>query len=65
MVMGIQTSIRPISITEKRPLMELLNPNDKKSNASNSTEFMIKKNCNLIENSKVAAEKNQQMQNDV
>jgi hypothetical protein len=56
MVMGIQTSIRPISITEFRPPMELLNPNDK-SNASNSTE--------LIENSKVAAEKNQQMQNDV
>jgi hypothetical protein len=25
MVMGIQTSIRPISITEFRPLMELLN----------------------------------------
>jgi hypothetical protein len=40
--MGIQTSIRPISITEFRPPMELLNPNDK-SNASNSTEFMIKK----------------------
>ena len=63
MVMGIQTSIRPISITEFRPPMELLNPNDK-SNASNSIEFMIKKNCNLIENSKVA-EKNQQIQNDV
>jgi len=43
--------------------MELLNPNDK-SNASNSIEFMIKKNCNLIENSKVA-EKNQQIQNNV
>ena len=40
-------------------------PVNDKSNASNSTEFMIKKNCNLIEKSKVAAEKNQQMQHDV
>ncbi len=31
--------------------MELLNPNYK-SYASNSKEFMSKKNCNLIENSK-------------